>query len=133
MAFLLPAIPLPHLPFLFSIPKTIVPSFDALPSSLLKDSKNRASNRTFIYTFQQAQKAKGNTFCEVKRMKGFQCTLTAWESREAMLNYLRSGAHLVAMKSFSKIATGRTYGFESESIPTWEEAIQLLLEKGKEH
>ena len=66
-------------------------------------------------------------------MKGFQCTLTAWESREAMLNYLRSGAHLVAMKSFSKIATGRTYGFESESIPTWEDAIQLLLEKGKVH
>ena len=66
-------------------------------------------------------------------MKGFQCTLTAWESREALLNYLRSGTHLVAMKSFSKIATGRTYGFESETVPTWEEAIDLLLEKGKEH
>ena len=89
--------------------------------------------RLAIPSFQQAQKAEGNTFCEVKRMNGFQCTLTAWESREAMLNYLRSGAHLVAMKSFSKIATGRTYGFESESIPTWEDAIQLLLEKGKEH
>ena len=89
--------------------------------------------RLAIPSFQQAKKADGNTFCEVKRMKGFQCTLTAWKSREDMLNYLRSGAHLVAMKSFSKIAIERTYGFESEAIPTWEEAIQLLLEKGKEH
>lgn len=89
--------------------------------------------RLAIPSFQQAQKAEGIKFCEVKRMKGFQCTLTAWESREAMLNYLRSGAHLVAMKSFSKIATGRTYGYESNIIPSWSEAFQILLEKGKEY
>jgi len=89
--------------------------------------------RLAIPSFQQAQKAPGNLFCEVKRVGGFQCTLTAWETKDAMLNYLRSGAHLTAMKSFHKIATGRTYGFESHSIPTWDEAFQLLLEKGKEH
>jgi hypothetical protein len=50
-----------------------------------------------------------------------------------MLNYLRSGAHLKAMKAFTKIATGPTYGYESDTIPTWEEAYGLLTEKGKMH
>ena len=44
---------------------------------------------------------------------------------------MRSGAHLKAMKSFHRIATGRTYGFEATQLPTWEEAFTLLQEKGK--
>jgi hypothetical protein len=84
-----------------------------------------------IPSFEQARKAKGNTFCEVKRIKGYQCTLTAWASREDMLCFLQSGVHLKAMKAFHKIATGRTYRFEADSIPTWAEAFVLLEEKGK--
>ena len=57
----------------------------------------------------------------------------AWESREIMLKYLRSGAHLKAMKAFKQIATGPTYGYESESIPSWDEAYALLTEKGTMH
>jgi hypothetical protein len=86
-----------------------------------------------IPSFEQARKAKGIQFCQVKRIKGYQCTLTAWESREDMLNFMRSGVHLKAMKVFHKIATGRTYGFESESIPTWQDAFALLKVKGKEY
>ena len=89
--------------------------------------------RLAIPSFQQAQKAEGNKFCEVKRINGFQCTLTAWESKEHMLKFIHSGIHLTAMKSFHKIATGRTYGYESNSIPTWNEAFQILMEKGKEY
>jgi hypothetical protein len=48
-----------------------------------------------------------------------------------MLNFLRSGVHLKAMKTFHKIATGPTYGYESDTIPSWEEAFELLMEKGK--
>ena len=87
--------------------------------------------RLAIPSFEQARKAAGNIHCEVKRIKGYQCTLTAWETREAMLNFLRSGVHLKAMKAFHKIATGRTYGFEADTIPTWAEAFVLLEEKGK--
>ena len=86
-----------------------------------------------IPSFNQARKAEGIHFCEVKRIKGFQCTLTAWESREDMLQFMRSGAHLKAMQSFHKIATGKTFGYESTSIPTWLEAFILLQEKGKEY
>ncbi len=89
--------------------------------------------RLAIPSFNQANKAKGIQFCQVKRIKGYQCTLTAWESREDMLNFMRSGVHLKAMQAFHKIATGRTHGFESESIPTWTEAFDLLQEKGKDY
>ncbi len=86
-----------------------------------------------IPSFKQAQTAEGNLFCQVKRIKGNQCTLTAWENRDLMLAFMRSGKHLTAMKSFHKIATGKTYGYESENIPTWAEAFSLLEEKGKQY
>lgn len=84
-----------------------------------------------IPSFSQAQKAKGNLHCAVKRIKGHQCTITAWESREVMLEFMRSGAHLQAMKVFPKIATGKIYGYEGDSVPTWEEAFKMLMEKGR--
>ena len=84
-----------------------------------------------IPSFRQAQTAAGNLHADVRKMQGFQCTLTAWESRELMLNFLRSGPHLKAMKAFHKMATGPTYGYESDTIPSWEEAFKLLMEKGK--
>ena len=89
--------------------------------------------RLAIPSFEQARKAKGIEFCQVKRIKGFQCTLTAWESREDMLNFMRGGTHLKAMQAFHKIATGLTYGYESENGPSWPEAFALLQEKGKEY
>ena len=48
-----------------------------------------------------------------------------------MLEFMRSGAHLNAMKAFHTIATGRTYGYEGEQIPSWEEAFLMLEKKGK--
>lgn len=86
-----------------------------------------------IPSFRQAQAAKGNLFCEVRRVNGFQCTLTAWENRELMLEFMRRGTHLKAMKSFHTIATGRTFGFESDKIPSWEEAFEMLEKKGKKY
>lgn len=84
-----------------------------------------------VPSFSQAQKAKGNLYCAVKRISGNQCTLTAWESREVMLEFMRSGAHLKAMKQFHKIATGRTYGYESDAVPDWKKAFALLQEQGR--
>ena len=50
-----------------------------------------------------------------------------------MLIFMRSGAHLKAMQAFHQIATGPTYGYESDTIPSWEEAYKLLTEKGRMH
>lgn len=48
-----------------------------------------------------------------------------------MLVFMRSGVHIKAMKSFHKIATGKTFGYESNTIPDWKTAFNLLEEKGK--
>jgi hypothetical protein len=50
-----------------------------------------------------------------------------------MLVFLQEGPHLKAMKAFHRIATGKTYGFESDVIPTWENAFVLLQEMGKNY
>jgi hypothetical protein len=86
-----------------------------------------------IPTFRQAQTAKGNLYRAVKRVNGYQCTITAWEHREIMLEFMRSGAHLKAMKAFHSIATGKTYGYESDAIPTWDEAFAIIESKGKSY
>lgn len=86
-----------------------------------------------IPTFRQVQIAKGSLSVTAKRMNGRQCTITSWESREVMLEFMRGGAHLKAMKAFHKFAPGRTYGFEAEQLPTWKEAMVLLQEKGKDY
>jgi hypothetical protein len=86
-----------------------------------------------IPTFKQASTAKGNKYCQVRRIEGYQCTLTAWDDRESMLVFLHEGPHLKAMKAFHRIATGKTYGFESDVVPTWENAFVLLQEMGKNY
>jgi len=59
-------------------------------------------------------------------------TLTAWESAEAMKDFVRSGAHLIAMKSSRALSTEiRTYTFMADSMPSWKEARQLLFAHGK--
>ena len=86
-----------------------------------------------IPSFGEAKSAKGNIYSAVKKINGYNCTLSAWESRELMLAFMRNGVHLKAMKAFTSIATGRTYGYESDIIPTWEEAYSLLESKGKNY
>jgi hypothetical protein len=86
-----------------------------------------------IPSFSEAKSAKGNLYCAVKKINGYNCTLSAWENRESMLSFMRNGVHLKAMKAFHSIAIGRTYGYESDTIPSWEEAYKLLESKGKNY
>ena len=80
----------------------------------------------------QADSSKGILSVEVKTMDGIHHTLSVWESKEQMLAYLRTGAHLKAMKVFRKIATGKTYGYASDRVPDWKEARALWELNGKE-
>lgn len=81
----------------------------------------------------QADHAPGILFSGVKRINGVQHTLTAWVSQSHMRAYIVSGAHLKAMKAFRKIATGKTFGFEADHLPSWPEVHQLWLEHGREY
>ena len=89
--------------------------------------------RYAIPSFSKASQSDGILFCEVKRINGFHCTLTAWESIDHMRAFMRVEVHLKAMKNFHSIATGKTYGYSSESIPTWAEAFDILQSKGKSY
>ena len=84
-----------------------------------------------IPSFKKASHSEGILFCEVKNIKGVHCTLTAWQTIDHMKTFVRSGVHLKAMKQFHTIATGKTYGYESDTIPNWQEAFDLLQNKGK--
>lgn len=75
-----------------------------------------------VPAFRQAQQAKGNLFCQTKSIEGVQHTLTAWKSRKHVKHYVLSGAHRKAMGQFAKIATGAIITFESDDIPSWDEA-----------
>ena len=41
-----------------------------------------------------------------------------------MKHYVLSGAHRTAMGQFARFATGAVHSFESETIPSWEHAVQ---------
>ena len=56
-------------------------------------------------------------------------TLTAWENKEAMLQYRNSGAHKIAMQQISKLSKQyKTLVWEADNIPTWKEAKSRLDE-----
>ncbi len=81
----------------------------------------------------QADSADGILFSEVKKINSIQHTLTAWKSKEHMKAYISTGSHLIAMKMFRKIATGKTFGFEANRIPAWDEVHELWKQHGKEY
>jgi len=84
--------------------------------------------RFFIFTipaFKAAQKSEGNLFCESKKINNYYHTITAWKNRDSMMKYLTGKAHSKAMKNFSLIGTGSTYGYERDQIPSWEKAVEI--------
>jgi quinol monooxygenase YgiN len=74
-----------------------------------------------VRSFMQARKAPGVLHVAACRINGVEHTVTAWRDREAMLAYVRSGAHREAMRAFHRIATGATCSFTTDRIPDWPE------------
>lgn len=80
----------------------------------------------------QAKNSEGNVHAEGGYSRGVHHTLTVWEDRDAMSNYLRSGAHKEAMARSKDIGTFvQVYGYDSDEIPSMKEAIQLWQEYGR--
>ncbi|MDC0550853.1 hypothetical protein OAO40_02810 [Amylibacter sp.] len=50
-----------------------------------------------------------------------------------MMSYLTSPTHLKAMKNFSKIGSEKVYGYEANSIPSWEKALAKWDKHGHIH
>lgn len=59
-------------------------------------------------------------------------TCSAWQDEVSMKNFAKTGAHLEAMKKSSALATEiRTYTFQTDEMPGWNQVKTLLAEKGK--
>ncbi len=59
-------------------------------------------------------------------------TATLWQSEEDLKRFSKSGAHAIAMKHSSALATEIcTYTFPTKELPDWKEAKQLLGQKGR--
>jgi hypothetical protein len=50
-----------------------------------------------------------------------------------MLDYKSSPSHSRAMKGISKIGSGKVYGYETDDIPSWEDALSEWDKNGIEH
>lgn len=74
------------------------------------------------------------TTCREFRKRGFwttHYTMTLWENEAELKAFAKSGVHLEAMKKSGEIAKEIwTYTYDSDQLPTWNEAFKLL-EKGK--
>lgn len=80
-----------------------------------------------------AQIADGIVHCAFNSRNGFKHTLTVWKSKKNMYAYISSPSHQKAMKYFSKIGVGKVYGYEANSIPTWEDAFTKWDNNGRMH
>lgn len=88
--------------------------------------------RHAVASMAQAQRADGCLEASARTINGVHHTRSIWRKKEDMRSYLASGAHLEAMKVFSRIATGRTLGFVTTDIPNWDEVHRLWLTKGRD-
>jgi len=84
-------------------------------------------------SFKQAKKAEGNLHCALNNVNGVHHTLTAWESKKHMQQYIYSGAHKKAIVGFRRIATGKTLGYEGDELPSWEEAHKIWQKNGRDY
>ena len=85
----------------------------------------------------QALAAAGNMGVKLHGpINGVYHTMTVWKDRKSMTRFMASGAHAKAMKITQEIYVPggtKVYGYETETIPTWDEAYQLWTEKGTLH
>lgn len=79
----------------------------------------------------QARAAEGNLSAQARTINGVHHTVSVWQDRDAMLRYLRSGAHLRAMRVFPRIATGAVAGFSAPDAPAWADVPAILKDRGR--
>ncbi|MEO9802979.1 MAG: hypothetical protein ABJF04_07015 [Reichenbachiella sp.] len=59
-------------------------------------------------------------------------TMTHWNSKEAMQQFMINGEHNEAMRQWSQFVTEvKAYGYESDHPPKWKEARMMIENKGR--
>lgn len=70
-----------------------------------------------LRSLRQARETDGVLQADARVIRGVHHTLTAWTSRQAMIEFMRTGAHLFAMRRHPTVGQGRTVGFKGRSVP----------------
>ena len=81
--------------------------------------------------FKLAQKSRGNIHAERFTHQGYYHTLTAWESRDAMMGFVYSPAHQKAIDLYDVLGEGLTCHYESEEIPSSKHALDYWKANGQ--
>ena len=68
--------------------------------------------------FRLAQKSPGNVHAGRFTHQGYYHTLTAWESRDAMMGYVYSPDHKKAIDLYDVLGNGLTCNYGSEEVPS---------------
>ena len=86
-----------------------------------------------VRSLRQAKRAPGNLRAQARTINGIRHTLSVWQSEAAMRAFVHSGAHKRAIGAFGSIATGKTFGFETDTVPDWDEVHDLWRARGREY
>ncbi len=86
-----------------------------------------------LRAMRQARRARGNIRAEAKTIDGVHHTLTVWEREADMRRFLYRGAHRAAIGAFPAIASGKTFGYEADTVPDWDEVHALWRERGRDY
>lgn len=70
-----------------------------------------------------ARSSNGNISAGARTIKGVHHTLSVWQSRDAMVQFIHGRVHARAIKAFPDIAMGKTLGFYADAAPDWESAV----------
>lgn len=80
-----------------------------------------------LRSIEQAKKSRGLVSIKI-RIRDLR-TLTVWQSMENLQAFRNSGIHLKAMKDSSKLGFNQSCTWQTDYIPSWEEAISILNKK----
>uniref|UniRef100_A0A7S2H0E0 ABM domain-containing protein n=1 Tax=Helicotheca tamesis TaxID=374047 RepID=A0A7S2H0E0_9STRA len=84
-----------------------------------------------LYCATAAQETPGCLMVETFSVDGFHHTFSAFQDQKSLKTFSRGKAHMKAIKAFRSIAEGKIYGWECETLPTREEALQLWQSNAK--
>lgn len=78
----------------------------------------------------RARRAPGNLFAELYRKKDTLYALTVWDNAPALKRFARTTAQAKTLLQFRDMSHGLTYGFLSDGVPSWPEAMALCDRHG---
>lgn len=83
----------------------------------------------------QAEAAAGNRGVRLRKTRGLAFwTLTAWDDRESMQSFRRSGAHRTAMpkvQHWCDQSVVASWQLDSDQFPDWTEGRRQLMDNGR--